>query len=255
MKQIKMQWQFIIALILLGLSNGHAQDTTGWRLEKMPVDLETDFALSALPPYIRDKATVYLLDPGKGYYISRSGTNGFICFIIRTEWERGEFKKDIATPVSYDAEGARVIFPMYADVAAMRASGDYSPQKIKDTISARFRNGYYKAPAKAGLSYMIAPVMRNYNGSSSNIITMSIPHYMFYAPYISAADIGGNSPSGGPMVIGTGKSPHEYIILPVGEKEKSVITDDNKDLLRRLVEYKAYFKLDMSSGKSMEHHH
>jgi len=40
-------------------------ESNSWQLEKMPAELEADFALSALPPYIRDKATVYLLDPLK----------------------------------------------------------------------------------------------------------------------------------------------------------------------------------------------
>jgi hypothetical protein len=222
-----------------GYSQGHEKD---WQLEKMPPALETDFALSALPSYIRDQATVYLLDPGKGYYTSRQGTNGFICFVLRTEWARADFRKDIATPISYDAEGARAIFPVYADVATMRASGKYTPLQLKDTIAERFKKGYYKAPAKAGLSYMIAPIMRNYDGPSSNVITMSVPHYMFYAPYLSPADIGGNSPNGGPMIIGTDKSPHEYIIVPVGKKEKENILEENKDLLIRLFEYKSYFK-------------
>jgi hypothetical protein len=47
----------------------------------MPAALETDFALSALPTQLRDGATVYLLDPAKGYYMARKGSNGFICFV------------------------------------------------------------------------------------------------------------------------------------------------------------------------------
>ena len=55
----------------------------------MPVDLETDFALSSLPPYVRNDATRYLLDVEKGYYIARQGKNDFICFVLRTQWETG----------------------------------------------------------------------------------------------------------------------------------------------------------------------
>ena len=61
------------------------------KLEKMPVDLERDYALSALPSHLRKGASVYLLDPAKGYYIAQKGTNGFICFITRTEWEWADF--------------------------------------------------------------------------------------------------------------------------------------------------------------------
>jgi len=65
----------------------------------MPPDLETDFALSSLPTYIRDSATVYLLDPEKGFYVARQGTNGFICFVLRTYWELAEFRQDLASAI------------------------------------------------------------------------------------------------------------------------------------------------------------
>ncbi|HEV8504095.1 MAG TPA: hypothetical protein VGQ53_01805 [Chitinophagaceae bacterium] len=125
------------------------QTTGDWKLEKMPADLETDFALSALPPRLRDAATVYSLDPDKGYYISRQGTNGFVCFIARTEWEWAEFRQDVATPISYDAEGARTIMPVYLDVAAMRASGKYSPVQIRDTVISRTKKRILQGPFSA----------------------------------------------------------------------------------------------------------
>jgi hypothetical protein len=74
-------------------------------------------------------------------------------------------------------------------------------------------------------------------------MTMSIPHYMFYAPYITEADIGGNSKSNGAFVLGDGKSPHGYIIVPAGEMEKAQIVHENENLLKRLVEYKSYFSV------------
>jgi len=48
----------------------NATETT---IEPMPATLETQFALSALPPAMRDQATVYLLDPKKGYQLYRKG--------------------------------------------------------------------------------------------------------------------------------------------------------------------------------------
>src|SRR5690348_14580700 len=70
---------FIFNLAISGLG----QTTGEWKLEKMPADLETEYALSALPPHLRDSATVYLLDPTKGYYMARKGTNGFSAFVER----------------------------------------------------------------------------------------------------------------------------------------------------------------------------
>ena len=85
-----------IVFILIS-TQSFAQGTANWRLEKMPADLETDYALSALPPHLRKDATVYLLDPEKGYYIGRQGSNGYICFIARTEWAWSEFRNDLVT--------------------------------------------------------------------------------------------------------------------------------------------------------------
>jgi len=47
-------------------------------IEQMPAKLETQLALSALPPAMRDQATVYLQ---KGYQLSRQGTRRLFSLI------------------------------------------------------------------------------------------------------------------------------------------------------------------------------
>jgi hypothetical protein len=233
-----------------------AQTVADWKLEKIPVGLETDFALSSLPAHLRANANVYLLDPDKGFYLARKGSNGFICFVSRTEWEWGEFRKDIATPISYDAEGTRTIFPVCQDVAAMRASGKFTALQIRNIVLDRIRKGIYKAPARTGISYMLAPIMRTYPGGTTkirNVITMSMPHYMFDAPYLTNADLGCSQQdwpvviNPGALFLGERKSPYGYIILPAGETEKAKIISENKELLKRLIAYKPYFKVDPGS--------
>lgn len=249
------------ALLFAGLlfvsAQNFAQGTADWRLEKMPVDLETDYALSALPPHLRDEATVYLLDPQKGYYVSRQGSNGYICFISRTEWEWDEFRNDLFTPISYDAEGASSIFPIYMAVSAMRASGKYNAIQIRDSIKSRIIAGIYKAPSKPGMSYMLAPVMRVYPGAPDikEPITVSMPHYMLYAPYLADKNTRYKPGTGGLMlanpdnaILGDGKGPYGYIIIPANEAEKAVIIEDGKDLLKRLAAYKTCFMPEMGSG-------
>lgn len=258
-------------------TNGNAQGTThdhtnraapanttaasDWTLDKMPADLETDYALSALPPHLRDNATVYLLDPKMGYYVSRQGSNGYICFVSRTDWEWNEFRKDLCTPISYDAEGAKSIFPVYMDVASMRASGKFLAAQIKDSVISRINTGIYKAPSKPGISYMLAPVMRVYTGTPDNkeISTIPGPHYMLYAPYFTNENarykpgtdgIILNSPDN--EILGQGKGPHAYIIILATDAEKAIIEEDGKDLLKRLAAYKPYFKIE--SGMSHHHH-
>lgn len=100
---------------------------------------------------------------------------------------------------------------------------------------------------------MLAPVMRGYPSDPPNtqIMTMSMPHYMFYAPYLNNADIGGDT-TNGPFinnaenaVLGDKKGPFGYIILPAGKLEQAEIVKANSNLLKRLVAYKSYYKLDM----------
>ena len=255
---IKNQITLLSSAILFLSGESFAQKAADSQLEKWPVYLETDFALSSLPKHLQNNATVYLLDPEKGYYVSKQGSNGFICFVSRTEWEWEEFRNDLATPFSYDAEGARNIFPVYKDVAAMRASGQFTPSQIKDSVIERIKKGIYKAPARTGVSYMLAPVMRVYPTTPDNkvAVTMSMPHYMFYAPYVTFSDVGIKPDAKeGPMMVNPGewvlgerKGPYGYIIVPANEAEKTEIVTDNKELLKRLVDYKPYFKITPGGG-------
>src|ERR1700733_11190626 len=140
---------FSVLLLVFIATESFGQKAADWQLEKMPPALETDFALSCLPLQLRPGATVYLLDPNKGYYVARKGSNGFVCYVNRTGWEWGEFKKDIAAAISFDAEGARTIFRVDQDVAAMRASGKFTALQIRDLVADRIKKGIYKAPARA----------------------------------------------------------------------------------------------------------
>lgn len=215
-------------------------------LEAMPRALETDFALSALPPHLRNDATVFRLDPTKGYVLERKGTNGFACLVERTEWARADFRNDIYTPLCYDAEGAARHLRVYMDTAELRAQGR-TAELVRREIERRYQQkaDAYTAPTRPGLSYMVAPMMRTYpspNSSDKHVMTMSLPHLMFYAPNASAADIGETPPpSPYPFILEPG--PHGYMIVLLGEAERARIVADNADLLKRLCDYRAFLCL------------
>jgi hypothetical protein len=53
-------------------------------IEPLPRDLEVQLALSSPPAHLRDNATVYVLNPDKGFEVARKGTNGFHALVART---------------------------------------------------------------------------------------------------------------------------------------------------------------------------
>jgi len=237
----------IIAIGFIGLSAlpGLAAETT---LEKMPAQLETQFALSAVPPALRDKATVYLLDPEKGYQLSRQGTSGVTCLVERTVWEWVDFRNDIYIPLCYDAVGTRAHLRAIMDTAVLRAQGS-DALAVKAEIENRYRNKTYSAPEKPGLSYMVAPLMRALGPPDMKVHTMSMPHLMFYAPNLTNEDIGAvpdlavHASLSYPFVDKQGNAEQSYMIQLIGEAEKARILADEKNLLASLCRYRAFLCL------------
>jgi len=211
------------------------------RLERMPESLEIRFALSAAPPHLRDKATTYVLDPAKGYVLHHQGTNGVSCIVVRSDWQFTEewFRDDIFWAVCYDAEGSRTLLQDYLLTAELRAQG-MDAKQVHEQITKRFGTAAYSNPARTGVSYMLAPLMRGFT-KAAQPMTMNMPHYMFYAPNLKDADIGGNGFSRQyPFMLSMSPGRDHYIILLVGETEKEKILSDSKDLLDDLCSYRNY---------------
>jgi len=201
-------------------------------IEQMPAKLETQLALSALPPAMRDQATVFLLDPKKGYQLSRQGTSGVTCLVERTAWEQAHFRNDIYVPLCYDAEGSKTFLKVIMDAATLRIQG-MSPVALKAEIEKRYKDKTYKVPKKAGLSYMVAPVMRTWMLPDWNVHTMPMPHLMFYAPNVTNEDIGAVPGSSllYPFIFKEGVAEQSYMIQLIGEAEKAKIMANEKTLL------------------------
>lgn len=229
-------------LIGVGMSArpGGAAEAT---IEKMPAKLESRFALSAVPPTLRDKATVYLLDPKKGYQLHRRGTNGVTCLVERTVWELADFRDDIYIPLCYDAVGTKAHLRVIMDTAALRAQG-MSPVGLKAEVERRYMNKTYRAPQKPGLSYMVGPVMRAVGPPDMKVHTMGMPHLMFYAPNMTNEDIGAvpnlsdHSSLHDPFIDMQGIAEQSYIIQLIGEAERAKIMADEETLIRDLCAYR-----------------
>jgi hypothetical protein len=228
---------------LVGTAAAASGQAAGTTIEQMPARLETRLALSAAPPGLRERATVYLLDPSKGYRLSRQGTSGVTCIVERTAWELADFRNDIYIPLCYDAAGTKTYLKVIMDAAALRAQG-LNPAELKAEIEKRYGNKTYGVPEKAGLSYMVAPIMRTVGPPDLKVHTMSMPHVMFYAPYITNEDIAAVPDLGVPssllypFIDRQGNAEQSYMIQLIGAAEKARILVDEKALLDELCAYR-----------------
>jgi hypothetical protein len=100
------------------------------KIEPLPRDLEVQLPLSALPPQLRDNATVSVLNPDKGFEVARKGTNGFHPLVARTgddtfrgTWPRKQYRDDILYPISFDEAGAKAQMRVFFDAAEVQAQG------------------------------------------------------------------------------------------------------------------------------------
>src|SRR6059036_102391 len=117
------------------------------KIEPLPRDLEIQLALSALPPHLRDNATVYVLNPARGFEVARQGTNGFHAFVARTgddafrgSWPLREYRDDILYPIAFDNAGAKAQMRVFFDAAEMQAKGTPAAE-LKRIMQQRLKAG------------------------------------------------------------------------------------------------------------------
>ena len=72
---------------------------------------------------------------------------------------------------------------VFFDIAEMQAKGT-PPRELKQMIQERYKTHYYKPPQRAGVSYMLSPILRTYVNPDQNdtVSTTNNPHVMYYFP-------------------------------------------------------------------------
>ncbi len=225
-------------------------------LEALPHDLEIELALSALPAHLQSEATVYALNPATGFEIARAGTNGFHALVARTgddafrgSWPLTAYRNDILYPIAFDAAGAKAQLRIFLDAAALQAKGSPAPE-LKRIIQQRTKAGFYQAPERAGVAYMLSPVLRTYSNpdAGEDVMTSNYPHVMYYAPDVSNADIGGATPGGmDPFLILHGH--HGYIVQALGVTERGALNKQYQPMLDRLCSIQTLWCLPNTKGE------
>jgi hypothetical protein len=118
-----------------------------------------------------------------------------------------------------DAEGTRTHLPRILKVAELRAQGK-SREEIQRFVADAFAKGIFQPPSRPGVDYMLST--QNLVPNEKGIVVPFPPHVMFYAPYLTNAELGVDrtdlGPDGNPhaaaFVAGEG-TPHALIIVPV----------------------------------------
>jgi hypothetical protein len=183
-----------------------AQDATSQLPPRMDRQREIDLALSACPPSMASKAAVYVLEPS-GYIKVRDSQNGFTAIVQHSLLTSQE-------PQCMDAEGTRTFLPRMLKVAELRAQGK-SPDEIKRFVADAIAKGVLQPPTRPGVDYMLST--ENMVPDDKGVVAHFPPHVMFYAPYVTNADVGSDGQTGGgPAFVAGEGTPYALIIVPVG---------------------------------------
>ncbi|HYV44120.1 MAG TPA: hypothetical protein VFA20_04625 [Myxococcaceae bacterium] len=166
---------------------------------------ETAAALKACPAHVQEGAGVYALEKG-GYVKVRDSKNGFTAIINRTFVNSFE-------PQCLDAEGTRTFLPWYLKAAELRAQGK-SKEEVKKAIEDGFAGGTFKAPARAGIDYMLSTENVVPIDEKGNVAPYP-PHLMMYVPGLKNADLGSDGNPMGPAFVVDEGTPKALLIVPV----------------------------------------
>lgn len=199
-----------LALATASIRSVAGQPATNQGPSLMDRQKEIALALSACPPSVASKAAVYVLDRA-GYVKVRDGQNGFTAIVQHA-------LPSSQDPQCMDAEGTRDFLPRYLKVAEWRAQGKNAGE-IKLLVADAFAKGIFQAPTKPGIDYMLST--ENLTPNAKGEVVHFPPHVMFYAPYLTNAELGlggALGPDGnpdGPAFVAAEGTPYALIIVPV----------------------------------------
>ncbi|MGH9601420.1 MAG: hypothetical protein ACRD24_03435 [Terriglobales bacterium] len=170
--------------------------------ELLPREREMAIALSAGPAHMAEQAGVYVLEQN-GYVKVRESKNGFTCMIDRHSPQSFE-------PQCFDAEGTANSLPPVLYKAELRAQGK-SEGEANRLVAEGYRTGRFRAPQRPGVVYMLSKEARVVADPATGNVLNSPPHVMFYAPYLTNAEVGAGP--GSPVFVINEGTPGALMIV------------------------------------------
>ena len=201
----------LIAMVGVSWAASDEQSSTAQPPKLMDREDEVALALSSCPKAVAEGAAVYVLEKA-GYAKIRDSKNGFTAIVQHA-------LPNSQDPQCMDAEGTRTLLPRYLKVAELRAAGK-SPDEIRRSLADAFAKGVFRAPTRVGIDYMLSK--DNLTPNATGGVVPFPPHLMFYAPYLTNADIGLDGSVGadgnptGPVFVAAEGTPNALIIVPIG---------------------------------------
>jgi hypothetical protein len=167
-----------------------------------PRELQVRLAESAAPPGIASDASIYVLGP-HGYELARAGTNDFTCLVNRQ-------RADTMEPECYDAEGTATTLKARFFVEEHRSKGA-SEQQIATALELGYKQKRFLAPRRPGIVYMMSNHNFVFDPDDKKVIRFP-GHLMFYAPYLTAKDVG--TGPGAPYLTHPGAPDNVMVVVP-----------------------------------------
>jgi hypothetical protein len=179
---------------------------------------EIALAKSAAPPEIAERATIKVLTPN-GYNDVHSGSNGFVCLVMRgftgaptfTPAQLRGLVYDAKTraPICLNPQAVKMVLPYYELRTKLGIEGR-TPEQIADVVKAAYQDGRLPKRTQVGFAYM---------WSADQILGPAghwHPHIMVYAPYYNNSMLGGNTPGSDLPVVGDDAgTPFAVLVIPV----------------------------------------
>lgn len=200
----KLRMKLLLAFSVCLAGSAAAQDLSSIETvdANTPRDVQIQLAESAAPKEVSSAATILVLGKN-GYEVGRKGTNGFTCLISRQLVNTLE-------PECYDAEGTATTVKKDMFIEEQRAKR-VSEEQIEKQVEAGYKSGKFKAPRRAGIVYMMSPYNRVLNPQNNKIIRFP-GHLMFYAPNLTAKDVGEGESA--PYLTNPGKPDNLMVVVP-----------------------------------------
>jgi len=187
----------------------------------IPKDEEVALARTAAPANISGSATIKVLGLS-GYKVEVSGTNGFVCSVMRgftaptytpKDFRDLVYDPSVRAPICFNPLAAEVVMPYYELRTELGLKGQ-SPDEIMSGVQAAYATG--KLPKRDAVSF-------GYMWSAEQNLGPGIshwhPHMMVFAPYQNNAMLGNNQfglPV--PFVSDDADTPFSVVLIPVDDR-------------------------------------